>query len=143
MIRRMHHVGVVIDDLAAAVAFFVELGFTLEGEWSAEDEKVDRIMGLEGVRSDVAMLVTPDAKIRLELSAFHAPPAVGDAHTPSNARGLRHLSIEVDDLDDTLARLRPHGAEPIGDVEAYGGSYRLCYLRGPEGILVELAEQLG
>ena len=114
------------------------------GEWSAEDPIVDRIMGLEGVRSSVAMLATPDGHGRLELSEFHAPPTpAGDRNAPANTPGLRHLTFAVDDLDATVARLQALGAELVGAVERYGGVYRLCYLRGPEGIILELAEKLG
>jgi catechol 2,3-dioxygenase-like lactoylglutathione lyase family enzyme len=134
----------VIDDLEAAKAFFVELGLELQGEWSAQDDSVDRIIGLEGVQADCAMMQTLDGHGRLELVKFRAPAGPeGDRRAPSNAPGLRHLTFEVDDLDDTLARLRPHGARLVGEVESYGGVYRLCYVRGPEGIIVELAEKLG
>ena len=143
-IQRMHHVGVVVDDLAAATAFFVELGMEVESEWTAEGEWVDRIIGLQGVRADVAMLRTPDGDGRLELSKFRAPPGPdGDRLAPSNAPGIRHLSFEVDDVDAAVARAREHGGELVGEVERYGDIYRLCYLRGPEGIIVELAERLG
>jgi catechol 2,3-dioxygenase-like lactoylglutathione lyase family enzyme len=143
-IQRMDHVGVVVDDLAAATAFFVELGLRLQGDWVAEDGAVDRIVGLEGVRAGCAMLETPDGHGKVELVKFHAPPSPGgDRHAPSNSPGLRHITFEVDDLDAVLASLRPHGAELVGGVESYGGSYRLCYIRGPEGIIVELAERIG
>jgi catechol 2,3-dioxygenase-like lactoylglutathione lyase family enzyme len=140
----MDHVGIVVDDLAAATAFFVELGFKLLGEWSAEGGVVDRIVGLEGVRSEVAMVETPDGHGRLELIKFHAPPGPGgDRHAPSNTPGIRHLAFAVDDIDATVTRLRGHGAELVGEVERYEDSYRLCYVRGPEGIIVELAERIG
>ena len=143
-IRRMDHVGVVVDDLAAATAFFVELGLELESEWSAEGDLVDRVIGLEGVRADCAMLKTPDGQGRIELSRFHAPSAPeGDRHAPSNALGIRHVTFEVDDLDAALAGVRAHGAELVGEVENYEDIYRLCYVRGPEGIIVELAEKVG
>ncbi len=142
-VQRMDHVGIVVEDLAATIAFFVELGLELLGEWSAEDPAVDRIMGLEGVRSAVAMLATPDGHGRLELSEFHAPPTpAGDPDAPSNTPGLRHLTFAVDDLDDVIARLQAIGGELVGSVEQFGDTYRLCYLRGPEGIILELAEQL-
>jgi len=141
-IQRMDHVGVVVDDLAAATAFFVELGLELEGEASVEGEWVDRVVGLEGIRADIAMLKTPDGHGRLELSTFHDPPSLsGEGPAPPNTTGLRHVSFEVDDLDAALARVRAHGAELVGEVES-GGGYRLCYVRGPEGIIVELAERL-
>lgn len=139
----MDHVGIVVDDLAAAIAFFVALGFELQGEGSVEGDWVDRIIDLEGARSDIAMLETPDGDGRIELTQFQAPPSPdGDPAAPANAPGLRHLAISVDDLDATLAALRPHGAELVGEVERYADIYRLCYVRGPAGIIVELAEPL-
>lgn len=141
---RMDHVGVVVDDLPAAIEFFVELGLELNGEWSLEGSLVDRIVGLEGVRTDNAFLRTPDGHGLIELSKFHAPPAPGaEANPPANAPGIRHLTFAVDDLDDVLARLRARGAVLVGEVEQYEDSYRLCYLRGPEGIIIELAQPLG
>jgi catechol 2,3-dioxygenase-like lactoylglutathione lyase family enzyme len=143
-VQRMDHVGVVVDDLAAAKAFFLELGLELQGEASVEGDLVDSIVGLEGVRSEFAMMQTPDGHARLELTKFHAPPGPGgDRHAPANTPGIRHLTFAVDDLDAVLARLRAHGAELVGGIESYGGSYRLCYVRGPEGIIVELAERIG
>ena len=135
----MDHVGVVVEDLAAAIDFFVELGLELQGEWSAEGGWVDRVIGLEGVRADCAMLQTPDGHARVELSKFHSPPAEGgDGHAPSNAPGIRHLTFAVDDLDAAV-----EGRELVGEVENYEDIYKLCYVRGPEGIIVELAEELG
>jgi len=143
-IERMEHVGIVFDDLAAAKAFFVELGLDLQGEGSVEGGWVDRVVGLEGVRVDFAMLETPDGGGRLELVKFHAPPGPdGDRHAPANTPGMRHLAFRVDDIDDVVARLQARGAELVGEVERYGDIYRLCYIRGPEGIIVELAERLG
>jgi catechol 2,3-dioxygenase-like lactoylglutathione lyase family enzyme len=143
-IQRMDHVGVIVDDLAAATAFFVELGLEVRAEWSGEGDWVDRVVGLDGVRTDVVMVATPDGHGQLELTKFQAPPSpAGDRAAPANAPGIRHLTFQVDDLDDVLARLRPHGAELVGDVERYGDIYRLCYVRGPEGIIVELAEKIG
>jgi catechol 2,3-dioxygenase-like lactoylglutathione lyase family enzyme len=143
-VKRMDHVGVVVDDLEAATAFFVELGLRVVGETSVEGDWVDRIIGLDGARSRIAMLETPDGHSRLELTAFDAPPSPpGDPLAPSNAPGIRHLLFAVDDLDDTLARLRPHGAELVGEVVNYSDRYLMCYLRGPGGIIVELAEELG
>jgi catechol 2,3-dioxygenase-like lactoylglutathione lyase family enzyme len=139
----MHHVGVVVDDLRAAVSFFQELGLELEGEASVGGDWVDRVVGLHGVESEVAMLRTPDGQARLELSTFASPPSpAGDRNAPSNAHGLRHVSFLVEDIDDVLARLRAHGAELVGQLERYEDTYRLCYVRGPEGIIVELAEEL-
>ena len=143
-IQRMDHVGIVVDDLAAATAFFVELGLELQGEGSVEGGWVDRVVGLEGVRADIAMMQTPDGHARLELTKFHAPSSPGgDRHAPANALGIRHVTFAVEDVDAAAAGLRAHGAELVGEVERYGDSYRLCYVRGPEGIIVELAEPLG
>jgi catechol 2,3-dioxygenase-like lactoylglutathione lyase family enzyme len=140
----MDHVGIVVDDLAAATAFFVELGLELQGEGSVEGDLVDRIVGLEGVRAEIAMMETPDGHGRVELSKFHAPSGPGgDRHAPPNAPGIRHVTFAVDDVDAAVAGLRAHGAELVGEVERYGDSYRLCYIRGPEGIIVELAEKIG
>jgi len=140
----MEHVGVVVDDLAAATAFFLELGLELQGEASVEGEWVDRVVGLEGVRADIAMLQTPDGHGRLELSKFHAPPGPGgDRHAPANTPGIRHVSFAVEDIDAVVAGLRARGAELISEVERYRDSYRLCYVRGPEGVIVELAERIG
>jgi catechol 2,3-dioxygenase-like lactoylglutathione lyase family enzyme len=140
----MAHVGIVVDDLAAATEFFVELGLELQGEWPVEGRWVDRVAGLEGVRVDAAMLRTPDGNGRLELSKFHSPSHEGGNENPlPNTPGLRHLAFEVDDIDAAIAGLRAHGAELVGEVERYEDIYRLCYLRGPEGIIVELAERLG
>jgi catechol 2,3-dioxygenase-like lactoylglutathione lyase family enzyme len=143
-IQRMDHVGIVVDDLAAAVAFFAELGLELEGETTVEGPSVDRVVGLEGVRSDIAMMRTPDGHARLELTKFHTPPGRGgDPGAPANALGIRHVTFEVAGIDDVLNRLRAHRAELVGELEQYENSYRLCYVRGPEGIIVELAERIG
>ena len=143
-IQRMEHVGIVVDDLAAAAAFFVELGLKLQSEGPVEGGWVDRIVGLEGVRAEIAMMETPDGHGRLELTKFHAPPGRGgDRHAPANTPGIRHLTFAVDDIDAVLARLRARGAALVGEVERYEDSYRLCYVRGPEGIIVELAERIG
>jgi len=139
----MDHVGIVVDDLAAATAFFVELGLKLLGEGPVEGGWVDRVVGLEGVRAEIAMLATPDGHGRLELTKFHAPSGRGgDRHAPANTPGIRHVAFAVDDIDAVVAGLRA-SAELVGEVERYGDSYRLCYIRGPEGIIVELAEQIG
>jgi catechol 2,3-dioxygenase-like lactoylglutathione lyase family enzyme len=143
-IQRMDHIGVVVDDLAAAKAFFVELGLELQGEAQVEGDWVDRVVGLEGIRSEIAMMQTPDGHGRLELTKFHAPPdRDGERDAPANAPGLRHVSFAVDGLDDILVRLRARGAELVGEVERYKDIYRLCYVRGPEAIIVELAERIG
>jgi catechol 2,3-dioxygenase-like lactoylglutathione lyase family enzyme len=141
-IQRMDHVGVVVEDLAAARDFFVVLGFTVQGEWTGAGEVVDRIIGLSGVETKAAMIETAEGAGRLELIQFVTPPAEdGAASAPANARGIRHLAFVVDDIDATLAAARSHGAELVGEVEQAGG-FRLCYIRGPEGIIVELAEKL-
>ena len=143
-IQRMEHVGIVVDDLAAATAFFVELGLKVRGEATVEGGWVDRVVGLEGVRADIAMLETPDGRGRIELTEFHAPPERGgDRHAPANTPGLRHVAFAVDDIDTVVAGLCARGAELVGEVERYKDSYRLCYVRGPEGIIVELAQRIG
>ena len=143
-IQRMDHVSVVVDDLAAAKAFFFELGMELEAEVPIEGRWADRVNGLDGVRVDIAMMRTPDGHGRLELTKFHAPTAVSaePENPPPNTRGLRSVMFAVDDVDATVTRLRAHGAELVGEVAQYQDSYRLCYVRGPEGIIVALAEQL-
>ena len=142
-VRRMDNVGIMVDDLEAAVAFFQELGLELEGETTVEGKWVDRIIGLDGARCDIAMLRTPDGHSRLELSKFHTPPARNpDPNAPVNTLGIRRIMFAVDDIDDTIARLRTRGAELIGEVVQYQDMYRLCYLRGPEGVIIALAEEL-
>jgi catechol 2,3-dioxygenase-like lactoylglutathione lyase family enzyme len=143
-IERMDHVGIVVDDLGAATAFFADLGLELQGGASVGGDWVDRVVGLDGVRSEIAMMQTPDGHARLELTKFHSPPHQGgDRHAPANAPGIRHLTFAVDDVDGTLATLQAHGVELVGEVERYEDIYRLCYVRGPEGIIIELAERLG
>jgi catechol 2,3-dioxygenase-like lactoylglutathione lyase family enzyme len=143
-IQRMDHVGIVVDDLAAAIEFFVELGLELDGEWLIEGRWVDRIVGLEGVRTDNAMLRTPDGNVRVELSKYHSPNHHGDnPHAPANTPGIRHISFAVEDIDAVVAGLRARGSELVGELERYKDTYRLCYVRGPEGIIVELAERIG
>jgi catechol 2,3-dioxygenase-like lactoylglutathione lyase family enzyme len=140
----MDHVGIVVDDLAAATAFFLELGLKLQDERPVAGDWVDRVVGLDGVRVDMAMLETPDGHGRLELAKFHAPASPGgDPHAPANMPGIRHLTFAVDDLDAAVAGARAHGAGLVGEVERYKDIYRLCYVRGPEGIIVELAERIG
>jgi catechol 2,3-dioxygenase-like lactoylglutathione lyase family enzyme len=143
-IQRMDHVAVVVDDLAAAIAFFTELGLELEGEAPVEGPWVERVVGLDGVRVDIAMMATPDGHGRLELMKFHAPAAISTEpeNAPPNALGLRSIMFAVDDIEDVLARLHAHGAELVGDLGQYEESYRLCYVRGPAGVIVALAEQL-
>jgi catechol 2,3-dioxygenase-like lactoylglutathione lyase family enzyme len=142
-ILRMDNIGIVVDDLEAAVAFFVELGLELEGEATLEGRWVDRVVGLDDVRSDIAMVRTPDGHGRLELTKFHTPNAVGaEPKAQANTLGIRRIMFAVEDIEDVLSRLHAHGAELIGEVEQYEDSYRLCYVRGPEGIIVALAEPL-
>jgi catechol 2,3-dioxygenase-like lactoylglutathione lyase family enzyme len=140
----MDHVGIVVDDLAAATEFFVELGLESQGDGLVEGRSVDRIVGLDGVRTEFAMLQTPDGHGRLELIKFHAPPAQGgDGHAPANTTGIRHLAFVVEDIDAVVAGVRARGAELVGELERYEDIYKLCYVRGPEGIIVELAERIG
>jgi catechol 2,3-dioxygenase-like lactoylglutathione lyase family enzyme len=144
-LQRMDNVLIVVDDLEAAKAFFIELGMELEGESTVEGPWVDRIVGLENIRSEIAMMRTPDGHGRIELDKFYTPAAVKaePKNAPVNTLGIRRIMFAVDDIDDVLARLRTHGAELIGEVAQYEDMYRLCYIRGPEGIIVALAEQLG
>jgi catechol 2,3-dioxygenase-like lactoylglutathione lyase family enzyme len=140
----MEHVGIVVDDLAAAVEFFLDLGLELEGETSVEGEAVDRITGLEGASSDLAFLVTPDGHGKIEVVRYRSPARDEDPSPPRpNTPGLNHLLFAVDDLHATAARLQARGAELVGEIVDYGTSYRLCYIRGPSGMIVELAEKLG
>jgi catechol 2,3-dioxygenase-like lactoylglutathione lyase family enzyme len=143
-IKRLDHVSVVVDDLEAAKAFFVELGMELEGEAPIEGPLVDRLNALDGVRVDIAMMRTPDGSGRLELTRFHTPAAISPEpqNALGNTLGLRSIMFAVDDVDAALAGLRAHGAELVGEVVQYEGSYRLCYVRGPAGIIVALAEEL-
>ncbi|HEY2795179.1 MAG TPA: VOC family protein [Micromonosporaceae bacterium] len=143
-LKQMHHVSIVVDDLAAAIAFFTELGMELEGEAPIEGPWVDRINRLDHVRVNIAMMRTPDDQGRLELTKFHHPPLVGDEApaAPPNTLGLRSLMFLVDDLDDVVARLGARGGELIGEIEQYEDIYRLCYLRGPAGIIVALSEEI-
>lgn len=142
---RMDNILLVVDELDAAIAFFTELGLELEGRATVEGRQVDRVVGLDGVRSEIAMMRTPDGHGRLELDKFHTPRPVRakPEDAPVNTLGIRRIMFAVTDIDDVVARLQKHGAELIGEVVQYGDTYRLCYLRGPEGIIVALAEQLG
>ena len=144
-IQRMDNVAIVVDELDAAVAFFTELGLDLEGRAHIEGAFADQTVGLDGIRSEIAMMRTPDGHGRLELTKYLAPEASAPspAIPPPNSLGLHRVMFAVDDLDDTLARLRPHGAELLRQVANYEDVYRLCYLRGPAGIIVALAEQIG
>jgi catechol 2,3-dioxygenase-like lactoylglutathione lyase family enzyme len=144
-ILRMDHVVVVVDDLEAAQAFFIELGMEVEGSSPIEGRWVDRVNAIDGVRVDIVMLRTPDGHGKLELTKFHHPPLV-DAQpkvAPPNTLGLRSVMFAVDDVDDTVARLRTRGGELIGEIVQYEALYRLCYLRGPGDIIVSLAQPLG
>ena len=143
-IQRMDNVLIVVEDLEAAKAFFAELGMELEGETQVKGGWVDRVVGLDGVRADIAMMRTPDGHGGVELTRFHTPPAVRvePPMAPSNALGIRRIMFTVDDIDDVVARLRSHGAELVGEIAQYEDIYRLCFLRGPEGIIIGLAEQL-
>src|SRR5216110_147311 len=143
-LKRMDNVGIVVDDLAATIDFFRELGLELEGRATIEGEWAGRITGLGDQRVEIAMMRTPDGHGRIELSRFLAPPVVADhRNAPVNALGYLRVMFAVDDLDDTLARLRRHGAQLVDEVVQYEDVYRLCYVRGPEGILIGLAEQIG
>jgi catechol 2,3-dioxygenase-like lactoylglutathione lyase family enzyme len=142
-IERMDHISIVVEDLPAAIEFFEALGLELGNEGSVEGSEVDRIVGLEGVRSDLAFLKTPDGHGQIELVKFNSPPLeAGDPGAPANTAGLRHLCFAVDDLDAALARVQAKGAELVGEVVTYGSSYKLCYVRGPAGVILELAEKL-
>lgn len=143
-IQRMDHVGIVVDDLAEAVSFFVELGLELDGEAPVGGDWVDRIVGLEGVQAQIVMLKTPDGHGRVELTKFHSPLSDGGKQrAPANTPGIRHVAFAVDDVEALIARLRAHGTELVGELVRYEDSYRLCYVRGPMGIIVELAEPIG
>jgi catechol 2,3-dioxygenase-like lactoylglutathione lyase family enzyme len=144
-LQRMDNVLIVVEDIEAAKAFFAELGMELEGETTVEGDWAGRVVGLDDVRADIAMLRTPDGHSRVELTRFHTPAAVRTEpqDAPANALGIRRIMFTVDDVDDTVARLRPYGAELVGEVAQYENSYRLCFLRGPEGIIIGLAEELG
>src|SRR5579885_2063475 len=143
-LKRMDNVGIVVDDLGGTIDFFRELGLELEGRATIEGEWAGRVTGLGDQRVEIALMRTPDGHGRLELSRFLAPPVVADhRNAPVNALGYLRVMFAVDDLDDTLARLRAHGAQLVDEVVQYGDVYRLCYVRGPEGILIGLAERIG
>ncbi|WP_089155533.1 VOC family protein [Micromonospora sp. NBS 11-29] len=143
-IQRMDNVGIVVDDLDAAVAFFTALGMELEGRTPIEGSWAGKVVGLDDMRSEIAMMRIPDAPGRLELVTYHSPAAVTPEPkvAPANTLGLHRVMFAVDDIEDTLARLRPHGAELVGEVTRFEDSFLLCYLRGPSGIIVALAEEL-
>jgi catechol 2,3-dioxygenase-like lactoylglutathione lyase family enzyme len=144
-LQRMDNVLIVVEDLEAAKAFFAELGMELEGETQVEGPWADSTVGLNGVRADIAMMKAPDGHGRVELSRFHTPPAVKaePENAPANTVGIRRIMFAVEDIDDVVARLRGHGAELLGEIAQYEDVYRLCFMRGPEGIIIGLAEQLG
>ncbi len=140
----MHNVGIVVEDLDAAIEFFTELGLELEGRAPIEGAWAEGVTGLRDMRVEIAMMRTPDGHSRLELSRFLAPPVIADHRTaPVNALGYLRVMFNVGDIDDTLTRLRKYGAEVVGEVVQYEAIYRLCYIRGPEGILIGLAQDLG
>lgn len=140
----MEHIGIVVDDLAAATEFFLELGLVLLLEVPVEGRWVDRVVGLQGVRANIAMMQTPDGNGRLELTKFHSPSIQGGRRdAPANMPGIRHIAFAVEDIDAVVAGLRARGVELVGDLERYQDSYWLCYVRGPEGIIIELAERVG
>jgi catechol 2,3-dioxygenase-like lactoylglutathione lyase family enzyme len=143
-LQRMDNVLIVVDDLEAAKAFFAELGMELEGEATNEGPWVDQVVGLDGVRCDLAMMRTPDGHGGIELAKFHTPPAVRPEpeSAPTNTLGIRRIMFAVEDVDDVVSRLRRHGGELVGEIAQYEDIYRLCFVRGPEGIVIGLAEQL-
>ena len=141
-LKRMDNIGIVVESLDETIAFFAELGLKLEGRGMVDGEWAGRVTGLGTQRVEIAMMVTPDGHSRLELSRFLSPPVVADhRNAPVNALGYLRVMFTVDDIDDTLARLSRHGAQLVGEVMQYGDSYRLCYLRGPEGLLIGLAQE--
>ena len=143
-LQRMDNVGIVVESLDAAISFFAELGLELEGRAKVEGEWAGRVTGLRDQRVEIAMMVTPDGHSRLELSRFLAPAVLPDhRNAPVNALGYLRVMFAVDDIDDTLTRLQKHGAQLVGEVVQYEDAYRLCYIRGPEGLLIGLAEELG
>jgi len=143
-IQRMDNVLIVVEDIDAVISFFVELGMELEGKGPVEGPWVERVIGIDDVRQDVAMLRTPDGHGRVELAMFHQPEAITaePKNAPANTLGIRRIMFAVDDIDEVVARLLAHGAELVGELAQYEDVYRLCYVRGPEGIIVGLAEQL-
>jgi catechol 2,3-dioxygenase-like lactoylglutathione lyase family enzyme len=142
-IKRLDNVSIVVDDLPAAVSFFLELGLELDGETTVEGSWVDRVVGLDDVRADIAMVRTPDGHGRIELTKFHRPAAIDSgSNTPVNTLGLRRIMFAVEDIDGVLAHMQSHGAQLIGEVAQYEDSYRLCYIRGPEEIVIGLAEEI-
>jgi catechol 2,3-dioxygenase-like lactoylglutathione lyase family enzyme len=142
-IRRIDHVGVIVNDLAAAKAFFRDLGLEVQGEGGVEGEWVDRVIGLDNVKNAVVFLRVPDGEAGIELIQFFSPPAEGGIqHLPSNTLGIRHIAFVVEDIEAVVARLKEKGTEPFSEIQQFEESYKLCYIRGPEGIIIELAEQI-
>jgi catechol 2,3-dioxygenase-like lactoylglutathione lyase family enzyme len=144
-LQRMDNILIVVNDLEAVKAFFIALGMELEGETTVEGPAVDRLIGLQNVRATLTLLRTPDGHSRIELDKFHTPEAIstGPEQVPVNALGLRRIMFAVDAIDEVVARLRAHGAELVGEMVQYDDTYRLCYIRGPEGIIIGLAESSG
>jgi catechol 2,3-dioxygenase-like lactoylglutathione lyase family enzyme len=144
-VKRMDNVLIVVEDLEAAIAFFAELGLELEGQTQVEGDFVDRTVGLKGVRAEIAMMRVPDSDGRVELTKFHTPAAIArePRNAPANTLGISRIMFAVTDIDDVVARLRTHGAELLDDIAQYEDSYRLCFVRNPEGFIIGLAEQLG
>jgi len=143
-VKRMDNVGIVVEDLDAAISFFAELGLEAEGRATVEGDWAERVTGLHRMRVEIAMMVTPDGHSRLEISRFLTPPVVADhRNAPVNALGYLRVMFAVEDIDETLARLRKRGAQLVGEVVQYEDTYRLCYIRGPEGLLIGLAQELG
>jgi catechol 2,3-dioxygenase-like lactoylglutathione lyase family enzyme len=144
-VKRLDNVSINVEDLDAAIAFFEKLGLELEGRATVEGDSVDRLVGLQGTRSDIAMMRTPDGHGRLELTRFQRPTAVGPdpRSAPANTRGMGRVMFAVDDIDDVVERLQALGGALVGEIVRYEDAYRLCYLRGPEGIIIALAEELG
>lgn len=143
-VKRMDNVLIVVEDLEAAIAFFVELGLEMEGRTQVEGDFVDRTVGLKGVRADIVMLRTPDGHGRIELTKFHTPAAISrePRNAPANTLGISRIMFAVEDIDDVVARLRTHGAELLDEIDQYEDFYRLCFVRHPEGFIIGLAEQL-
>jgi catechol 2,3-dioxygenase-like lactoylglutathione lyase family enzyme len=142
-IQRIDHVGIIVRDLAAAKAFFIDLGLELLSEGDFEGELFDQVSGLSGVKVSMAMLRTPDGAANIELSQFHSPADAGAMQQPAaNTLGIRHIAFVVDDIEGAVAKLKQHGAEPFSAIQQYEDSYKLCYVRGPEGMIIEFAEQL-
>ena len=144
MAVKLAHIAIVVEDLPAAVAFFAELGLDLEGEAALDGDTVDRLCGFDGVRSNIAMMRTEDRNGRLELIKYQTPSWQGDNPSPApNTPGIRHIVFQVADIEEVIDRLRPLGADIVGELVQYENSYRLCYVRGPEGIIIELAQRIG